>query len=477
MHDEDARSPGITRFRMCFGACSILWLAQAQLALGYLAIEITGSSFIIQSAHKGAPPEFDITSPAYGALCNGTGDDSKAISAASLAASKYYAETGSQAVVLIPKGGNGKCLITHAITYYSGTHFLGSGGTIVNSTSSAYSFANAHPGDGDDAIWFDHIRIIQTTSGSLPGIAYVGGEKAGSGGTHHQFWITDSDIKGSGYAVKVNIFYQDDKIRHTLDDVVIRRNHIWCDLVSGSYDTACRDGININGDLTDFIIESNNIEQRDDAAIAFTSSGGSSPSGHPGLLQYLTPTRGTVSNNVTRNVGSGLDFSGGNTIKAVNNSCIDSLPNPHSSPCIRFIRDFYPLPSNITVSGGVYRNMPTGTDQANVKMDFAGTAVHGSYPVCSCSISGAEIGGFIYMLGNGFQLNNNKFDSGTRFTISVENGNATNAIRLRNNTWLGSRTITLTSINGGITNSSATNDLYNGKRSNRQFVPEHSGIR
>lgn len=460
----DAHRLRISRLWICFAACFILCTPQAHPVLGYGG-----------RASIGRAPVFDITSPAFGALCNGTGDDSKAISAASLAASKVYAQTGVQATVVIPKGANGQCLITHAITYYSGTHFLGSGGTIVNNTSSVYTFENAHQGDGDDAIWFDHVQIVQTTSGSRPGVAYVGGEKAGSGGTHHKFWMTDSSIKGSGYAVKLNIFYQDDRIRHTLDDVVISRNHIWCDLVSGTYDTACRDGINVNGDVTNVTIDSNVIEQRDDAAIAFTSSGGNSASGHPGVLRYLTPTGGIVSNNVTRDVATGLDFSGGNTINALNNSCIDSLPNPQSSPCIRFIHDFYPLPANITAKGGVYRNHPSGADQANVKMDFRGAAEQGSYPVCNCSISGAEMGGLVYMLGNGFLLKNNRFDSGTNLTISVENGNATNAIRLDNNTWLGSRTINLTSINGGITNSYASNDFYNGKRSHRQFVPEQHG--
>src|SRR5215469_9444185 len=309
MLDRNAQVLRINRFGIWFAVYCILRWAQAQPALSNNAAETVSGALNFQDKGKDAPPLFDVTSPAYGALCNGTGDDSKAISAASLSASKYYAKTGSQATVLIPFGGNGQCLITHTITYYSGTHFLGSGGTIVNNTSTAYSFVNAHPGDGDDSTWFDHIRIVQTTSGSTPGIGYIGGETAGSGGIHHQFWVTDSDIKGSGYAIKVNIFYQDDKIRHTLDNVVISRNHIWCDLVSGTYDTACRDGINVNGDVTNVTIDSNVIEQRDDAAIAFTSSGGKAASDHPGVQQFLTPTQGTVTNNVTTNVGAGLDFS------------------------------------------------------------------------------------------------------------------------------------------------------------------------
>lgn len=423
-------------------------------------------------------PTLDIA--AFGAKCNGVTNDGPAITAASAAAGTYYAATGKLSTILISHGSTGVCLITSSIVYSSGSHFVGSGGIISNQTRGINTFVNSSQGDGNDNISFDHVVIHASTSSGV-GIYYLGGTVSKSGGPHANFAITNSTIVGASYAVIVNVYNQNDGISHHLTGIILNNNTISCNLISGRYDTACRDGLHLSGDLSGFHMDGNTIYQRDDAALALTSTGGRSAAGFSGIMPRLTPTQGTISNNTVRDTAACIDFSGGSKVTAAYNDCYEKLANTNSGPAIRFIFDQYPLPNNIHVTGGRFYTNSTGVDQSTVKMDFSTTGISGTYPVCNCYVDNAKIGStgvngaYIYALGNGLYFNNNTFDAGTYVTLNVENGNTTSNVIVKGTKWLGpTRSINTTSIHGGLSNDAIIDDDFNGVRSSFSLMPNHA---
>lgn len=398
-------------------------------------------------------------------------DDSAAISAASTAAGSIYASSNHWSTVLITHGKTGVCLLSHPITYQSGSHFVGSGAGILNEAPGIVSFNSGGLGGDTNNVEFDHMDLVQTTAGAAPVIFYVGGTATGQGVPVQHLAVKNSTIHGGGYGILIDVYSQGDGYNHHLSDVQITNNHVYCDLLGGAQDANCRDGIHVSGDISDFAIDGNIVENRDDAAIAITSSGGSLPTGFAGILARLTPTNGTISHNVCSNSLVGLDFSGGNNIVAAGDVCISSIPNTVSSPAIRFIKDQYPLPTSIRVIGGIFSNDATGADQATVKMDFTGASSGGVYPLCKCEIDDAEIGyagtgGLIYLQGNGFRTHNVMFDAGIALIFGSENGSTTQDVYLTGSTWMGSsRSIVVPPFNGGLSHIYLVDDLYGGTRS------------
>lgn len=480
----------------------------------------------------------------YGALCNGTHDDGPAITAASTAAGSIYATFGTPSNILITKGisGTGNCLVNTGVVYQSGSHFIGSGGTINITSSSVVAFqsggatSGAAVGDVSD-VGFDNLIINQTTAGSLPGIYYLGGTGTGAGTVAPQrhFYVKNSVVHGAGYAIVINIYNQNDGKSHHLSDVQITGNRIYADLVTlatttatassgtstiavasttgigygdvvagtgivggsivtsisglnvglsiptiaalsstavtfSGIDTLARDGIHLSGDISDFHVDSNNVTNRGDAAIALTSTGGNTYSTFaPGLLARLTPTNGTISDNVCKDDGAGLDFSGGAKVNAVGDVCTATIARV-SDPQIRFIYDQYPTPQAINVTGGRFINYyGGGGDSTVVKMDFSGSQVgYGVEPNCFCVVTGAYIGGqttasSLYFLGANLTLQHNVFDATMQsLAVTSVSGYQTKNITFRDNTWLGTVSLTTNSTAGSIVNSQFINDYING---------------
>ena len=443
----------------------------------FIGTTFTGTTGNFSTLTTSVAPVIDPSSPTYGAVCDGIHDDHAAFTAASLQASNYYAITGVQPIVLIPFGVNGNCLIQNQIVYYSGTHFKGSGGTIVNNTLGINTFTNSDKVDGNDHIWFDGVRIQMITDSSLVGIEYTAAGFPGAGGGQHtDFKVTNSDIQGAGYAIKVGVLNKNDGVSHTLSNVVITQNHLWCSLVGGTFDTHCRDGVNLGGDVVDFHIDGNTVENRDDAAWAVVSAGGNTSTFYGAYEPFMTPRHGTISNNVKTNGGTCLDFSGGTDVVAVGNTCVDYIPNPNSTPQVRFVYYQFPVLSNIRVDNGDFQiNYGGGADTSTMKMDLGGLAVAGVYPVCNCSVNNSKLSGQVYLRGNGFFMKGNTFADNTLFITATENGNATNNIILQGNTWLGTRTFNMTPINGGLTNAYEIGDYYGGTVINQSLTPAQAG--
>lgn len=442
--------------------------------LFYLSVPASAQSSIskdVNTKKKARSLAQTLDVAAFGAKCDGVTNDGPAITAASAAAGTYYVDTGKPSTILISHGSTGVCLITSSIVYSSGSHFVGRGGIISNQTAGVNTFVNSNQGDGNDNVSFDHVVIHASTSSGV-GIYYLGGTISKSGGTHANFAVTNSTIVGASYAVIVNVYNQNDGVSHHLTGVTLNNNTISCNLISGAYDTACRDGLHLSGDLSDFHMDGNTIYQRDDAGLALTSTGGRYAAGFSGIMARLTPTQGTISNNTVRDTAVCIDFSGGSMVTAAHNDCYEKLANTNSGPAIRFIFDQYPLPNNIHVTGGRFYTNSTGVDQSTVKMDFSTTGISGAYPLCNCYVEDAEIGStgangaYVYALGNGLYFNNNTFDAGTRVTVNVENGNTTSNVIFKGTKWLGStRSINTTSINGGLSNDAVIDDYFNGVRS------------
>jgi hypothetical protein len=499
-------------------------------------------------------PSIDIASKAYagGAQCNG-GDDSAAIQAATNMAGVIYAAFHTPTNILVTKGvsGTGNCIINTGIIYQSGSHFVGSGGTInipnpITGFSSGGS-AGLAVGDVSD-VEFDDLIINQTTSGSLPVISYTGGTGNSGGGVvtpQRHFHVKNTVIHGGGFGVVVGVFNQNDGRSHHLSDVQLIGNYVYADLVplasttatAGSgvstivvasntgitigqsitavginssavvtsiagtsigisapttatlsatpitfsgVDQAARDGLHINGDISDFHMDDNVVTDRGDAALALTSIGSSVFSTFPaGLLATLTPTNGTISNNTCTNDGSGVDFSGGNNVTAAGNTCVNSIQSANESPALRFIFDQFPTPQNINVIGGRYANASTGADTTVLKVDFSGAQVtQGVIPNCFCTISGADFNSTapspsIFLLANNITLQHNVFEAPIQ-NISIQsiNGFQVTGITIRDSTWLTTtRTISTVAVGGSLVNSSFINDDFLGNISTFPVVP------
>ena len=442
-------------------------------------------SLHLDSAGHITAAQMDIA--AFGGLCDGVHDDGPAISAASAAAGAVYAASGSTTEILITHGKTGKCLVNTGVTYQSGSHFTGSGGTItvtargVTAFSSGGAVSGAAVGDVSN-VEFDQVVINQTTSGSAQVIYYLGGTGTGAGKVTPQshFYVKNSIIHGGGYAIVVNVYSQGDGKNHHLTDVQITGNRVSSDLISSNYDTAARDGIHLGGDLSDFHVDHNTVTGRDDACIGFSSTGGSSAAGFPGILSRLTPTHGTASSNICNNDAVGLDFSGGSDIVAAGNKVSSRIATTSSAPALRFIFDYYPTPNSIKVIGGSFSNDAIGADPSVFKLDFAGTAVAGAYPVCNCSITAAEFGGlgknpFGYFLGRDFTMTNNIFDrTFTGLTFEAENGNYSDSIVISGSKWMGrNRKLVYSPIQYSLRNSLFVNDQFNGAILSFPIVPTH----
>jgi hypothetical protein len=402
--------------------------------------------------------------------------------------------TGKTTNITVGHGKTGVCITGSTIVARSGSHFIGTGGTVKALSTVGYVFWS----DDVDSVSFDQMSLDVPTIGpasnywNVVGIYYY---SAGDGGStsHANFSITNTKIHGATYGVIINVSpYNPLKpdgspntsapgygASHQLQNVTLSKNQVYCDLnpVTNRQDIHCRDGLHVAGNVATVVMDSNNVWQRDDAAYALSSTGGAYSSDFPGHLAQLTPSNVTISNNIGTDDCTCLDFSGGHGVSAVDNTCINRVPfsdNPGGSgscPSLRFVYGgALPLPSNITVSGGTFSNNASGgpPDTSNVKMDFSGYGVNGEYPVCNCTIEnhaqiGGPLSGLVWMLGNTFTIDNSAFAANTHFYVEAESGVATNKIVVSNSFWSSPRYIIPTSIPGGISNSYLINDSYNGK--------------
>jgi hypothetical protein len=302
-------------------------------------------------------------------------------------------------------------------------------------------------------------------------------------GPYHDFSFTNSTIHHAGYALGVSAHEWDTVYNRRLNFVTVSGNTVLCDVLYPNgpngpkrHDPACRDGIHLNGRISGATVSNNTVSQRGDAAFALTSCGrgtiADSLATFGPMWTTLTPTNVTISNNTGNDDVTCLDFSGGHNVTATNSKCVDTIPitgdpppgKPASGPSLRFVfGGFLPLPSNISVNGGTFSNVIGAyAENTNVKMDFVTFAVNGQYPACNCTVSNAQLGENIYMLGNAFTIDSSRFAPNTMFTIAAEGGDYTNAIIISNSTWGYPRNFNLNNNAGGISGSYLKNDTYNG---------------
>jgi len=438
----------------------------------YWMLDSGGNSYPVPIAvgNTQGPTIIDIAN--FGAVCDGVTPDTAAFQSAAKFAGSWYQASKLPTTINISTGKEGVCVIDSTVYVPSGTHFVGAGGVVQAVGSMGAVFES----DGGSNIGYDQMQITASTANVNVGIYYIT-SSANTNGPYQNFSLTNSVIHGAAYAVIVNVYEYPDGLSRKLTNVNISNNTVFCDLINGGFDTKCRDGIHISGEVADVEITSNLVKQRNDAAYALTSDGTpdleTSIATFGSLLPGLTPTNVTISNNIGTDDQTCLDFSGGNNVVANNNQCVDTIPISGSGPSMRFVFGGYlPLPSNITVNGGTFSNVigPEAVDPSNVKMSFDSFAVNGQYPVCNCSISNVTLGGYIYMLGNTFAFNNVTFNQSASFVVATENEDTTNAITVSNSNWGSPRTISPTNINGGISNSYLINDTYNGKTTAKKAI-------
>jgi hypothetical protein len=412
---------------------------------------------------------------AFGAACDGSTADNYPFQLASDYAQSAYLATGKTTNITVGHGKTGVCNIASEVYVRPGTHFVGTGGGVQAVGTLGESVFKA-PGGSD--IGFDHMQITGSTS-SVTGAILYQTAPSNTDGPYQNFSITNSVIHGTAYAVRVLVYDYPDQYayKRRLNNVNISTTSVDCN--GYQFDPACRDAIHVSGEAFQVQIMSNTVKERADAAYALTSAGAptlaQTISTFGSMWPVLTPTNVTISNNTGSNVMTCLDFSGGNKVFAQNNTCVDTVPIPAgpkmSGPSLRFIwGGYFPLPSNITVSGGTFSNNVSAgpADTSNVKMDFSGYGVNGEYPVCNCIIEnhaqiGGPLSGLVWMQGNTFTIDNSGFAANTRFYVEAEVGVATNKVIVSNSFWSSPRYIIPTSIPGGISNSYLINDSYNGK--------------
>ena len=361
----------------------------------------------------------------YGAACNsseisgGGTDDTAAFNATADAAYAAYAATKSPQVVMLPSGK--PCRIDGTVTIGSGVVFEGPGTVIVPAQKvTTLLFQNAD-NSGVEKLT---IKVLSGPGGNNAFLSLISWAPTSTDSSPHTHFFARGNtlIDGSW-----GIFVRYNTGTGSLTGVDIANNTVTSS-AAGAYTNA--DGIHVAGRVSGITINSNQVSNRGDAAIALTSEPG------PYMLSGAV-----VSNNLCLNDFVGLDNSGAtnavwnhNTVRATTNL------SKGSNPAARSITYLGLTPVNVRFIGNEFENFQGPNTEPTVKVDD-----HGSNRVTNVEWIENTIYGTraMWLAGNTITVTHNTFSPGASIVISYDGDNhyPGENINIGLNYWKGSGTI------------------------------------
>ena len=359
----------------------------------------------------------------YGAVCNGTTDDTAKFQAAANAAASSYASTSAPVTVTFA----GNCVIAGSISYGSGVHWRGYGMiTVPTGTASPTFYAI----NADNVEW-DHVDINFTNSygSSNPYASGIGWFASSSDSAAH-YHIKISNCRISNSAWGISVFYNAGT--GSLTDVEIDHNTVTSPTVYSNWD-----GIHVDGTVSNINIHDNVVTNRGDAALALSSdlqSGGT-----------YTLSQATISNNVATQDLVGVDISGATNVDVIGNYVRATTADAGAqNPAFRQIYYDGVYPINVHTSGNYFENGSGSSYTA--KIDPA-VVPESSWPALNSTFEKNVISGPnnpLYFRGSGLVIDGNTFtlNGGWLFVdYDGSDGVATSNVILGANRWLGNATI------------------------------------
>jgi hypothetical protein len=357
----------------------------------------------------------------YGAVCNGSTDDTAHFQAAAKAAADTYASTGSPVTVVYA----GNCVIGGSIRYGSGVHWRGYGLITVPAGTEYPTF---YAINADNVEW-DHVDInfIRPYKTSSPYASGIGWFAASDSAAHYHVKVTNSRISNSSWGIC--IVYNSGT--GSLTDVEIANNTITSPAPYSNWD-----GIHVGGAVTNTRIHDNTITNRGDAALALTSESGR------GITYTLSGA--TIQNNIATQDLVGIDISGATNVVVSGNFVKATVPTSRAqNPAFRQINYLGNYPINIHTMGNYFESGSGASYTA--KIDPMGD--QRSWPPLNSTFEKNVIGGPnnpLYVRGSSIVIDGNTFTlSGGLLTIDYYSPTrvATSDVLIGTNRWLGDAAI------------------------------------
>lgn len=360
----------------------------------------------------------------YGAVCNGTTDDTAKFQAAANAAASLYASTGAPVTVTFA----GNCVIAGSVSYGSGVHWRGYGLITVPTGTATPTF---YAINADNVEW-DHVDINFTNSygASNPYASGIGWFSSTSDSSAH-YHVKISNCRISNSAWGLSVFYAAGS--GSLTDVEISHNTITSPTVYTNWD-----GIHVDGSVSNINIHDNTVLNRGDAAIGLTSDT------QNGIGYQLAEA--TISNNMLTEDLVGIDISGSTNVDVVGNYVRATTAAPASqnqNPAFRQIHyeGFYPV--NIHTSGNYFESGSGASYTAKIDPIMIPQS---SWPSLNSTFEKNVILGTnpLYLRGSGMVIDGNTFTtSGAWLFVDYDgtDGVATSNVLIGANRWLGNATI------------------------------------
>ena len=357
----------------------------------------------------------------YGAVCNGSTDDTAHFQAAAKAAADTYASTGSPVTVVYA----GNCVIGGSIRYGSGVHWRGYGLITVPAGTEYPTF---YAINADNVEW-DHVDInfIRPYKSSNPYAAGIGWFANSDSAAHYHVKVTNSRISNSSWGI--TIVYNNGT--GGLTDVEIANTTITSPAPYTNWD-----GIHVGGAVTNTRIHDNTVTNRGDAALALTSEAGRG-------IKY-TLSGAIIQNNIATQDLVGNDISGATNVVISGNFVQATAPTSRAqNPAFRQINYLGNYPINIHTIGNYFESGSGASYTA--KIDPMGD--QRSWPPLNSTFEKNVIGGPnnpLYVRGSSIVIDGNTFTlSGGLLTIDYYSPTrvATSDVLIGTNRWLGDAAI------------------------------------
>lgn len=374
----------------------------------------------------------------YGAACNWNGssgtDDTSAFQSAVTAAHSLYMTNNSPVTVKV----SGSCIVNGTVYIGSGVILSGPGEIVVQTqTGGTLFWLNADFGGCQDLT----LTFTAAAIGNDANVAAISWRNSSNDTTAHKHWhVRNTTIYGNAsWGILVDAYQGG--INSSISDVDISGNSVVSPVIATN-----SDGIHVAGAAFNVTIRGNRVTNRNDAAIAVTSSAGS-----------VAPQNVIVDDNILTDNKVGLDCSGcQNTIWANNHVTASNTFQGDSDPAARAITFGGIPPLNVKFIGNYLFNTSTGEVAAKVdQRPFTG-------PTNVEWLDNTIGPRGLLMYANTASISNNTFQSGSSLGVYADPSINAQNITIGQNFWQGSGTFIANSNPGFYTGNYMTNQVAPG---------------
>jgi hypothetical protein len=388
----------------------------------YAAVSIVVTVLLLGFSASAQTGTLSVTS--YGALCNGSTDDTAAFQSAATAAATSYASTGSP--VTITYAGN--CVVNGSVSYGSGVHWRGYG--VISVLTTQIASPTFYATNANDVEWDDvEINVVTPYNGSNPYAAGIGWFPSSTDSSqHYHVKITNCRISNSSWGISV--FYNNGT--GSLTDVDISHNTVTSAAVYTNFD-----GIHVGGSVSGVKIHNNTVTNRGDAAISLTTESQNGTT--------YTLSQATIENNIVTQDLVGIDISGATNVN-VSGNFVQATASASGKQNPAFRQIYYNgYPVNIHTSGNYFEAAAGATYIAKIDPASGGS----TWPALNSTFEKNTVGGpnnslLLYLRGSAIFIDGNTFtySGGTLYVDYYSTTSlATSNVLIGSNWWFGNATI------------------------------------